>query len=69
MNTKKVFLGLILVVGLQAVSCTSDSSDTSIYSVDKTKVTKGPDAVDKTKVSKGTDAVDKTKVSKGTDAN
>lgn len=68
MNTKNLILGLLFIGGVALSSCSSDYSDTEYDSVDKTKITKGPNSVDKTKVTKGPNSVDKTKVTKGTDA-
>lgn len=68
MNTKKLFYGLLTLGVLTLAACSNDSNDALYDGVDKTKITKGPDAVDKTKITKGPDGVDRTKVSKGTDA-
>lgn len=68
MNTKKFIYGLMTVAVLSLAACSNDSDNGLYDSVDRTKVTKGPDAVDRSKITKGTDGVDRSKVTKGTDA-
>lgn len=68
MNTKKFFYGLMTLAVLALAACSGDSDNGLYDSVDKSKITKGPDGVDKSKITKGPDAVDKSKITKGPDA-
>lgn len=67
MNTKKLIYALLTVAVLSLAACSNDSDNGLYDSVDKSKITKGPDAVDKSKITKGPDAVDKSKITKGPD--
>ena len=69
MNTKKFIYGLMTVAILSLAACSNDSNDGLYDSVDKSKITKGPDGVDKSKITKGPDSVDKSKITKGPDSN
>ena len=56
MNTKKFIYGLMTVAILSLAACSNDSNDGLYDSVDKSKITKGPDSVDKSKITKGPDS-------------